>query len=94
MELESRNFTSKEPQVADPCPMPMIVHTSYRRGRAVACDGLQDSGLSTRAVAATVTQTHRTASRQVRVFDNLFNDYNYLLAHCDSADGPRYLDSN
>ncbi|GBM62105.1 hypothetical protein AVEN_49338-1 [Araneus ventricosus] len=42
------------------CPLPVIVRTFFGRGRAVAGDGRWDSGLSTRAVAATVTQIHRT----------------------------------
>ncbi|GBM31341.1 hypothetical protein AVEN_192750-1 [Araneus ventricosus] len=38
----------------------VIVTASCGRGRAMAGDGQYDSGLSTRAIAATVTQSHRT----------------------------------
>ncbi|GBO46026.1 hypothetical protein AVEN_130628-1, partial [Araneus ventricosus] len=43
-------------------PLPVIVCTSYWRGRAVAGDGHWDSALSNQAIAAAVTQIHRTAS--------------------------------
>ncbi|GBN89372.1 hypothetical protein AVEN_139949-1 [Araneus ventricosus] len=49
------------------CPLSVILRASYGRGRVVAGDYQQDSDLSTRVVAATVTQIHRTASRQVWV---------------------------
>ncbi|GBM00577.1 hypothetical protein AVEN_77381-1 [Araneus ventricosus] len=38
---------------------PLGVRASFGRGRTVAGDGHYDSGLSTRAIAATVTQIHR-----------------------------------
>ncbi|GBN95252.1 hypothetical protein AVEN_61259-1 [Araneus ventricosus] len=40
-------------------PSPVIVPTSFGEGRAVAGDGYEDSGLSTRATAATVIQYPR-----------------------------------
>ncbi|GBN62087.1 hypothetical protein AVEN_36417-1 [Araneus ventricosus] len=46
-------------------PPPVIVHTSYRKGRAAAADGYYDSCLSTRAVAAVVIQKSRMPRKGV-----------------------------
>ncbi|GBM93033.1 hypothetical protein AVEN_81080-1 [Araneus ventricosus] len=42
------------------CPLSMIELVSFGRNRAVAGDGRYYSGLSTRAIAATLTRIHRT----------------------------------